>query len=406
MGRSGLHGVAWAGSLLVSGALVGCGAGSGSGPSSRPPSSPAPASSSAGPRESSEASALAEGERALEDGAPARAVVVLNRVLSDRTVGREDRGRAYLGLGRAHEMLHDCRAAVAVYSGFVDAYPTDPERPFALARRGACEAELGRWEASAASFSAVAEVDTLLPSATVEALARQGFALFNLERDGDAAQVLARADAVFERAREDDVERFGTYYFVGMARFYRAAILHRRFRDVRLELPEAEMQAALRDKTALLAEAQDAYNHTIESKHVFWVSAAGYQLGHLISEFYDEVMYAPTPSWLDARGQAVYYDELKKQLEPVVSKATWVFEKNLETARRLGYDSPFIEMSQAKLDHLQRVVRSGQPGLGRPPTRLTRPGRVAEVGATAQGSQPSPEALEDASLFVPAPTPL
>jgi tetratricopeptide (TPR) repeat protein len=359
---------------------------------------------------------VADADQALEEERAAEAVALYGRALAAGPLDDEIARAATLGLARAHEQLHDCAAVIRAYDAYLERFPAAGDRAVVHAHRGACEAELGDWGASAASFGEVAAADDQLPSTRVEALARQGYALFNLDRFDDADAVLGRADEVFERAQREQSERFSTYYFVGMARFYRGAILHRRFRDVAIALPENVMAQRFAEKLALLTRAQEAYNHTIKAKHMFWVSAAGFQLGNLFGEFYDALMYAPVPDWLDVKQRRTYYEELKKQLRPVVDKAIWVLEKNLETARRLGYESEFTAQTEVKLSHLQRVLGSGEATLGQPHVRLagdlpdpaggsseatTTPGieGPAEVGAASVAGA-------DRKLFVPPMSPL
>lgn len=353
------------------------------------------------------AEVIARAEAALAADDAARAVALFGRALASPTLPPEQAAPAWMGLAQAHERLRDCIAAIRAYEAYLERFPEGEHAVVAHARRGACEAELEQWEASAATFHALAELPAQPPSVRVEVLAREGYALFMLDRMGEADARLAEADATYERAIEQQTERFSNTYFVGMARFYRAAILHRRFRDVEIVLPEAAMQAAFAAKLELLSKAQDAYNHAISAKHMFWVSAAGYQLGHLFSELYDALMYAPVPEWLDARQREVYFEELKKQLRPVVTKAIWVFEKNLETARRLGYESEFIDRTEERLGHLQAVMLSDDVALGRPHPRLV--GEAAE-GEAAEAQAPAgadaPISASDRKLFIPRPTPL
>lgn len=97
----------------------------------------------------------------------------------------------------------------------------------------------------------------------------------------------------------------------------------------------------------------------------------------------------------------------------MVTKAIWVFEKNLETARRLGYESEFIARTEEKLGHLQAVMLSDDVALGQPHPRLSDPGgpnglderdgEAAALDAPAAGGQAS---ASDRKLFVPRPTPL
>lgn len=352
---------------------------------------------------------LAAAEAALEQEKAAEAVALFGRALAAGIEGDEDLRRAWLGLAGAHEHLHDCNGVLRATEAYLERFASASDRVQVVARRGACEAELARWDASATSFAEVAVAPDQLPSTRIEALARQGYALFELDKWDDADRVLARADEVFEAAERDQSERFSSYYFVGMARFYRAAILHRKFRDVAIVLPETVMAERFKRKLELLVKAQDAYNHTIKAKHMFWVSASGYQLGHLFGEFYDALMYAPVPDWLDARQRQIYYEELKTQIRPVVDKAVWVLEKNLETARRLGYESEFIAQTEAKLTHLQRVLEPDEVGLGKPHERLAASqteGGAQETAAVGPPIETGAQAPADRKLFVPPMTPL
>lgn len=342
-------------------------------------------------------SLLDQGERALADD-PARAASFFSRAVGAAETQDEFR-RAYGGLGRAQEALGDYEAASRAYDGFLKHEPEPADRSEALARRGAIEAELGLWDESAATYAEVAESKGLPAPAQVEALTREGFALFQLGDLDEADEVLARADTIYEEQR--DAERFDTFYFVGMARFYRGGVQHRRFRDVEIALPETRMTEGFNRKLELLTKAQELYNEAIRAKHVFWVSAAGYQLGSLFEEFYDSLMHAPVPQWLDEGQREVYYEELKSQLRPVVDKAIWVFEKNLETAQRLGYDNDFVDRTREQLAQLQTLLMSDDAHLGKPHPRLApahaRP--IGPEGGEGQGAAAEP-------LFVPAPTPL
>lgn len=403
-----MRGQGWVGGVLLG--LTACAPRSA--PAPRPPDAPpAVATGTSSEDEIVPGEALDEAEQALQAGALARAVALFGRALASEGARAEELERAYLGLASAHERLGDCGAAILAYETFLRRVPESERKVVVLARQGACEAEIEQWERSAATFEAITREPEQLPSVLVEAYARQGYALFNAERWDDADAALLRADEVYRAAEAAGTERFASHYFVGMARFYRAAILHVRFRATKIELPEKAMEVAFKRKLELLNAAQEAYHETIRAQHMFWVSAAGFQLGHLFSELYDDLMYAPVPEWLDERQRQIYYRELKKQLQPVFQKAVWVFEKNLETARRIGYESPFIEQTQAKLAHIQAALHSDDADLGRPHPRLTDEGDVGDRGvagerwtANAEARPPAPPAERD--LFVPPATPL
>jgi tetratricopeptide (TPR) repeat protein len=350
---------------------------------------------------------LAEAEAALEREQPAKAATLFARYLARAELGPGSSGMAaYRGLARAHEQLGDFEAAIRAYDGFLARFPDDPDAARMLARRGACEAEINLWERSAESYAKVLELggDTLIPSQQVEALARRGYALYQLGAFEQADAAFAEADAIFEDATNSKRERFSDTYFVGLARFYRAAIIHLEFRAAPLRLPEAQMARDFQHKLELIDRAQDAYNHVIRARHIYWVSAAGYQLGSMFEEFYDAVMHAPVPDWLDETQRRTYYQELEEQLRPVVDKAVWVFEKNLETARKFGYESEFIERTEAQLAQLQAIMLGrGEPGAPVP--------RLAPLEAWRDTDPEAAIAFEqlpaaDRKLFVPMPTTL
>ncbi|MEE9384184.1 MAG: hypothetical protein V3V08_12305 [Nannocystaceae bacterium] len=351
------------------------------------------------------ASLLDRARAALDDQDGARAAALLGRVLTSDP--EPDMLRAvYAGLAHAHELLRDCRAAIRAYEAYLQHFADANDRHAILSRRGACEAEIGAWERSASSYRGSREGRDLPPSAMVEALAREGYARFQFEQFEQADVLLAEAGAVYERSQEQASERFATYYFVGMARFYRAAILHRAFREQHIRAGRQEMDDDYQRKLELLLSAQDAYKDTIKLKHVFWVSAAGFQWGSMFAEFYDALMYAPVPEWLDGEQRKVYFEALKAQIRPIMNDAIWVFEKNLEVARKLGYENRFIERSQLQLNGLQRLLLAGDALLGMQHPRVAP---ISEADGPTRPEDLFPAAQRhdiESRLFVPAPTPL
>ena len=228
---------------------------------------------------------LAEAEAALAAGEPARAVALFAGYLA----GEHDPAgarQAYPGLARAHEQLGDCAAAIRAYdeylARFADNAPGD-----LYAARGACHAELEQWQASADDFAA-AFTRATLPSAQVEALTRQGYAYFQLGE-------FDKADAATQASRRDLPRRPGSSSLSVSPRTtssaWPASTAPRSTTGASATSPSAcprrSWPSDFARKFALLEKAQEGYNHTIKAKHMFWVSAAGYQLGALFEEFYD-----------------------------------------------------------------------------------------------------------------------
>lgn len=362
-----------------------------------------PEAASRPPAARSPEEAIAAADAAFEDGDLPRAVAVLSGLLARPGLAPRQRADALWRLSEIYEALRDCRAVVRTLGRFLDAASDDVRRIQAWMRKGACEAEIGDFAASREAYARAREEggERLGPAARIETYAREGYAAFEMGDLERAEKVLAEGDAyaaeILESTRLDD------YYFVGMIRFYRGAIWHVRFRQVTIRSRRRDMARDFNTKMEYLAKAQAFYREAVRAKHMFWVSAAGYQMGQLFAEFYDAIMYAPVPNWLSARQREIYYEELRKQLRPALEKAIWVFEKTVETARRLGYTSPFVERAEAKLAHLRAVVVAGQGRLGEPDPHLVpeiaRPIAPAEPGGEDRGP------LERA-LHVPRPTPL
>ena len=356
---------------------------------------------------------LQEAQAALEGGAGPRAVVAYSRLARHSRPGGEgevdpqQRIQILGGLARAQIDVGDFESARSTLAGLLAEVPEHADAADTWARLGAVQAELGEWAQSAHSLDeAYQRLDqAALVSARIELLARRAYALFSDGAYESCSAVLDQAEALYAKEEQAPTERFSTFYFVGMMRFYRAALLHTQFREVQVELPEARMTAAFSKKLELLTAAQAGYNDTIRVKHVYWVSAAGFQLGTLFEEFYDDLMHAPVPDWLDDGQKQTYYEELKAQLRPVVNKAIWVFEKNLESARRLGYENPFVEQTRDALARLQAVLLDSDAKLGSPHPRLVESSFAGLARGETDDEQSAIGPL-DRKLHLPAMTPL
>ena len=353
---------------------------------------------------------LDDGAREFASGDYPAALVQFSSVLRRVELSVTDRVQAFRGVAETHEKLGDFASAsaswsrLAKFAGAVEEPSALQYRREAWMRAAACQAELEAWEESAALYLRAAEIGGGRLAERIEAEVRRAYAYYQLDVLDTAEQILVDAEPMLQRAQQE--ERLSEYFFVGMARFYRAAVIHRRFREVPIRLPEARMADDFEKKLALLIAAQEAYNDTIRAKHVYWVSAAGLQLGSLFEEFYDALMNAPVPEWLSEAQRREYYEALKLQLRPVVNKAIWVFEKNLQTATRLGYDNHFVEETEGKLARLQGVLLSGDTAIGEPTARLSSPAgdRAAIEPASPWGRSRTDTA--DTSRFIPTQTPL
>lgn len=312
----------------------------------------------------------------------------------------QQRSEALEGLALSRRALGDCAGAnraLTTLIGLEGAKAPAAERQSLLYDRGICYAELQAWERSAEDLqAALAEDHDPGFARRMELHARAGLALFQLERFDDAQKELQAGLSELDALDSEVRERLADPYFVAMSHFYLGAIAHRRFSAISLHLPKARMARELEQKAQLIGELQDHYHDAIRVRHVFWVSAAGFQLGSAFASFYDEMMQSPVPPELSPTQRAIFYTELKKKIRPVLLRAVDVYEKNLSAAKKLGYSTPFVEETRARLAHLQHYLVSDMATGPFAPPPLAK-NLQAQASAAESAAEP---------LFVFTPTPL
>src|SRR6185312_6556455 len=203
--------------------------------------------------------------------------------------------------GLAYEGLKDWQTAVARFQKLANEHADSSDAKDALFQMGACYAELANWPASATTFAHLLERKDLTADDKIEAMARRGYAQFQL-KDLDTAERTFQSAVYYFNSISND-ERLETDFYVGLVRYELAAITHERFRAVQLVLPEKasldtvdkKAMGILNDKAKLLLAAQRQYIETIKLGNPQWASAAGYQIGSLYEELYDAFIHAPIP---------------------------------------------------------------------------------------------------------------
>lgn len=229
-----------------------------------------------------------------------------------------------------------------------------------------CLEKLGRW--SDLLFEVQPILERAKPNVTqrIEAMARHGIALFHLDR-------LAEAEEVFERVLEQSRQNAGVPSLTGNAhvaqvQYLVGEIYRGLFGSIRFRLPVESMKRDLQDKSSFFLKGQSAYLRTIRLQNNYWSVAAGYKLGRLYEDFYQDMMEAEIPAELDADDRQVYFEELKKHIRPLVIRAIDIYERNLGMSDRLGPASEWTKKTQASLERMRTVLRTelAEPGLTQP----------------------------------------
>jgi tetratricopeptide (TPR) repeat protein len=261
---------------------------------------------------------------------------------------------ALYNLGLAQIGKADWPAAIESFKTLVEKYPNHPDAKDSLFQLGACYAEQANWPASAEVFARILERPDLNADDRIEAIARRGFAQFNLG-DLDAAEKTFRA-AMSYKQRIETEERLATDFYLAFSQYHLGQIYHLRFRKAALRLPEAQLDKDLEEKAHLLLTAQRAYIDTIKFGNPAWASAAGFQVGSLYEELYDAFMNVPIPPELNAEAREVYQEELHKKIRILLEKSMRWQRENLLMVERLGVATDWAEKSKLAYAKLLRLL--------------------------------------------------
>jgi TolA-binding protein len=263
-------------------------------------------------------------------------------------------------LGLAQIGKKDWGAAVDSFKSLVEKYPSHSDAKDSLFQLGACYAEQNNWPASAEVFARILDRNDLNADDRIEAIARRGFAQFNLN-DLDTAEKTFRAAMAYKQKIESE-ERLSTDFYLAFSQYHLGQIFHHRFRKAALRFPEAQLDKDLEEKAHLLLTAQRAYIDTIKFGNPAWASAAGFQVGSLYEELFDAFMSVPVPPNLNAEARTIYQEELHKKIRILLEKSLRWQRENLLMIERLGVSTEWADKSKLAYAKLLRLLDPGLPG--------------------------------------------
>jgi TolA-binding protein len=260
--------------------------------------------------------------------------------------------------GLALQGKKDWTAAIAKFQQLADQFAGTSDAKDAQFQIGDSYAEMGNWPTSAALFAQILERKDLSPDDKIEAMARRGFAQFQLH-DFDTADRTFHSVLWYFTSIETE-ERLQTDFYLGLAKYHLGEIPHEHFRAMPLRLPVKQMALDMEEKARLLLVSQRQYIETIKLGNPQWAAASGYQIGSLYEEFYDAFMHAPIPTELlgaeNQEKREVYYEELRKRIRILLEKALKTHEQNLLMLERLGVQNEWRDKSKLAFANLQKML--------------------------------------------------
>ena len=291
------------------------------------------------------------------------ALALFDRIADDLPGSQHARASLY-NAGLALEQLGRRAEAVARFRKLADEHPDSTEALDALFRLGSNLVLLKDWAASEAAFARILAQKGLTLSDQIEAHARIGEARFQRGQLDAAEQILHQMRELQRRHAEE--ERLDTDYFLAMGVFYLAEISHAQYRLLPVRLPQRRLEDDLEAKARMLLLAQQRYVDAMRVKHAEWATAAGFRIGALYREFYDDLVGAPIPEALQGDAREVYREEVKKKVRNLLLKAVAFHEKNVLLAERTGEKNDWVRRSNAELEELRRLLEPGAAAAPRP----------------------------------------
>ena len=256
--------------------------------------------------------------------------------------------------GLALMQLERWQDAVEVLEAAQSGLTSPRDQLDAECQKGVCYTRLGAWRDAQKTLASVLTQPTLSVREQVENRARLGAAYYEL---GDFARAERELETALEQARlNPGVPSLKNNAVVAQAQFLVGEIYRDLFRSIQFRLPVETMQRDLSDKSNFFLKAQTDYLDCIRLSAKPWSVAAGFRLGELYEAMYEDMMGAEIPGDLTADDRVIYFDELKKYVQPLVERAVDIYERNLSMNDRLGGAADWAKKSEAGLARMRHIL--------------------------------------------------
>lgn len=256
--------------------------------------------------------------------------------------------------GLGSEKLERWEEAAQSYRTIIERAPTKPDAKDAYFRLANVYARLDRHTEIIELMTEVMLRPDVEHFDRIEAHARRSMALLENNQpveaeDGFRTLLQLNREADISQRLNDNAE------YIVQAQFGMGRALHAQVLTIPLVLPTEQMGEDLQTKANLFLRAQSSYIQALRVHHPQWSVAAGYMIGRLYEDFYLDILSAEIPASLTEEQVTLYFDELRKQLRPLMVRAIQVYEKNLSLSKRIAGPPSQSEWTQASNVHLQRL---------------------------------------------------
>ncbi|MBK7538787.1 MAG: tetratricopeptide repeat protein [Myxococcales bacterium] len=245
----------------------------------------------------------------------------------------------------------DPSATISVLRELIASYPTSRKSVEAHLYLAAMFAERRQFADSLVTLDQALARQNLTFADRVEGGARKGYVLLELGRLEEAEAALALAVSHWRQA-----PHLEDAYFIAMAQYYRAEVLHRRFLAAKVELPDDNLGKSLAAKEALAVAAYDQWRTALGHRHAYWATAAGYQMSQIFVELWEATVRAPFPTAMSAEARPLYVAEVRSRVRSHLQKALEGHRMNLELAKAYGVTTPWSDGSKMQVLQIQEIL--------------------------------------------------
>lgn len=262
---------------------------------------------------------------------------------------------ALYNAGLSYEKLERWQPAAKFYRRIIEEFPGKKDAKDAYYRLANAYDKSGQYQKVVDLMTEVLLREKINTFDRIEAYVRRSNALLELGHyteaaDGYRTMLELNDKAPPEQRLSEDSNLIVEAYF-GLGRSF-----HARVRTIKLELPTEKMGEDLKKKARLFTSAQANYIEALRHHHPQWSMAAGYMIGKLYEDFYTDIFNAEIPDDLTDEQVALYFEELRKHIRPLMERAISVYEKNLSLSRRMGTSeqkNEWVAQTATKLERLR-----------------------------------------------------
>ncbi len=242
---------------------------------------------------------------------------------------------ALYNAGLAYERLQRFKDAASAYEKIIALGKKSKDTNDAYFRLATVLEELESWNRIQAVMTEVLLSEGLSNFDRVEAYVRRSEAMLQVASYREAADGFRNVFTINQKA--DLEHRLNPKsHLIVRAYFGLGRSLHAQVSDIKLVLPPEKMGSDLKRKGMLFSGAQVNYIRALSAHHPTWSVAAGYMIGRLYEDFYTDILGAEIPDDLSEEQLTLYFEELRKQIRPLMERAVQVYEKNISLSERIG----------------------------------------------------------------------